>query len=422
MELSRQRLRPSLFEVSTKICEICAGSGFVRTTESTALHVLRSIEEEGIRGRAAQLTVHAPSDVSLYMLNQKRDHLAEIEQRYGMRVFILGDETLVSPDCRITVDQTRTAQEIEEIEQELRRNAQNIPLPDDDDDVEEAEAVEAADVEDEEKPKERRPRRRRSRRRGEERKVEEDGDNMDADAAGGNMDTGAAGGHAEAEAGIVAGNGQDVTASGDGIGDGNGDGEEKTRRRRRGRRGGRRRRSGAEPADQVDATGATEGAGDGNNEADAAEPIAAAETTQDTLTVVERAGSMAGTDADQAAETAEFSATAKPLETSGFFSTAEAPAPIGFTASGMTNNEADDADRSAGTPAPEELAPAAAPEPAVEPETVAMAIPEPVEEQVADGDGEDAAPEQTEAEQADDAVEEPGKAKRRGWWQRGRLF
>ena len=134
MELSRQRLRPSLFEASTKVCEICAGSGFVRTTESTSLHVLRTIEEEGIRGRAAQLTVHAPSDVSLYLLNQKRDHLAEIEQRYGMRIFILGDETLIAPDCRVPVDQTRTAQEIEEIELERRRNAEAMPMPDDNDD------------------------------------------------------------------------------------------------------------------------------------------------------------------------------------------------------------------------------------------------------------------------------------------------
>ena len=67
------------------------GTGFVRTTESTALHVLRAVEEEGIRGRASQLSVHAPVDVSLYLLNQKRDHLREIEQRYGLHVYVQGD-------------------------------------------------------------------------------------------------------------------------------------------------------------------------------------------------------------------------------------------------------------------------------------------------------------------------------------------
>jgi len=175
MEMSRQRLRPSLFEASTRTCEICAGTGFVRTTESTALHVLRAIEEEGIRGRAAQLTVHAPAEVALYMLNQKRDHLAEIEQRYGMGVHVLGDDTLVAPDCRVDIDRTRTAEEIEEIESERKRTAALLPGLDDDDALaaDEAAAAEADDAEESadepEKAKEKRPRRRRRpRRRGED--------------------------------------------------------------------------------------------------------------------------------------------------------------------------------------------------------------------------------------------------------------
>jgi len=171
MEMSRQRLRPSLFEASTRTCEICAGTGFVRTTESTALHVLRAIEEEGIRGRAAQLTVHAPAEVALYMLNQKRDHLAEIEQRYGMGVHVLGDDTLVAPDCRVDIDRTRTAEEIEEIESERKRTAALLPGLDDDDALaaDEAAAAEADDAEESadepEKAKEKRPRRRRRPRR-----------------------------------------------------------------------------------------------------------------------------------------------------------------------------------------------------------------------------------------------------------------
>ncbi len=441
MELSRQRLRPSLFEASTKICEICAGSGFVRTTESTALHVLRSIEEEGIRGRAAQLTVHAPSDVSLYLLNQKREHLAEIEQRYGMRIFVLGDEALVAPDCRITVDQTRTAQEIEEIEQERRRNAENLPLPDDDDDVVEAEAVDVTDGDDEEKPKERRPRRRRrSRRRGEERKAEEDGNNTDASADGAEI---------EAETEASSGNGQDEASSGgnNGEGEGEGEGDERSRRRRRGRRGGRRRRSGAEQTEQVDGDAVTNGATEG---ADAAEPMVSVEatetteSTQGTQSVVERAGYMAGAEAAPAetaelAETSEDTETPKQTETTSFIAAVEAPAPIGFTASGMTNNEADDTDTSDETPVPEDAGPATVPESAPEPEPeadiapepIAVAIPEPVGEPAietdggVDGNGEDAAPveaeaeAEAEAETADAAADEPKKPKRRGWWQRG---
>ncbi|MBT6985492.1 MAG: ribonuclease E/G, partial [Rhodospirillaceae bacterium] len=248
MELSRQRLRPSLFEASTKVCEICAGSGFVRTTESTALHVLRTIEEEGIRGRAAQLTVHAPADVALYLLNQKRDHLAEIEQRYGMGVHILGDDELVSPDCRVTIDRTRTAEEIEEIEAERRRTAALLSIPDDDDEAaadEAANAAEAPDGDDEdgEKAKERRPRRRRPRRRRGKSEDNGDGTEANADAGAGasaGADQGDGSENAEAEASKPA----DGTAADDGT-----EGEEKPARRRRGRRGGRRRRSNGDAAE-----------------------------------------------------------------------------------------------------------------------------------------------------------------------------
>src|SRR5690606_13556867 len=78
LELSRQRLRPSLLETSTEVCPHCEGTGRIRSTESTALHVLRAIEEEGIRRRAAEIRVTVPTHVALYLLNQKRGGLAEI--------------------------------------------------------------------------------------------------------------------------------------------------------------------------------------------------------------------------------------------------------------------------------------------------------------------------------------------------------
>ncbi|MBT4488576.1 MAG: ribonuclease E/G [Rhodospirillaceae bacterium] len=402
MELSRQRLRPSLFEASTKICEICAGTGFVRTTESTSLHVLRTIEEEGIRGRAAQLTVHAPSDVSLYLLNQKRDHLAEIEQRYGMRIFILGDETLVAPDCRITVDQTRTAQEIEEIEQERRRNAENMPQPDDDDDDEviEAEAIEVDDSEDDEKPKERRPRRRRrSRRGGEERKAEDDGGNSDDNEAAGENS-----------------NGQDEASSDDG----DGDGEEKTRRRRRGRRGGRRRRANAEQGDQADANGANGANGDAAEDSEGAAAEAGDTAPSDGMPVQDLTE-------DTAEDTANVAESPGQTDTPNFFATVEAPSPIGFTAVGMTNTDADEGDQTADAAeatdaanisTPEEAAPVAdEPVAVIEPEAAS----EPVVEAESDSSNGDAGP--TEEAVADETVaDEADKPKRRGWWQRGRLF
>src|SRR5690348_2747964 len=101
LELSRQRLRPSLLETSTQPCPHCGGTGHIRSTESTALHVLRAIEEEGIRRRSAEVTVAVPEAVGLYILNQKRATLQQVEARYGMRVFIKTDVALIPPQYKL---------------------------------------------------------------------------------------------------------------------------------------------------------------------------------------------------------------------------------------------------------------------------------------------------------------------------------
>ena len=79
MELSRQRLRPSVMEASTQPCPHCAGTGVVRSIESTALQVLRNLEEEGIKQQAAEVTVFVPTEIGFYLLNRKRDALIEME-------------------------------------------------------------------------------------------------------------------------------------------------------------------------------------------------------------------------------------------------------------------------------------------------------------------------------------------------------
>jgi ribonuclease E len=101
LELSRQRLRPSLAETSLNVCAVCGGSGHVRSTESAALHVLREIEEEGGKRRAAEIMVHVASATALYILNNKRQRLTEIEARYGMRVCFAPDESLLAAQTRI---------------------------------------------------------------------------------------------------------------------------------------------------------------------------------------------------------------------------------------------------------------------------------------------------------------------------------
>src|SRR3546814_11329701 len=101
--MSRQRLRPSLIESSTMPCPHCQGRGYVRSVETTALQVLRAIEEEGIRDRSAEITVTVPAEVVIYLLNHKRDRPGDIERRYVMKVIIAADASLVPPAERKSV-------------------------------------------------------------------------------------------------------------------------------------------------------------------------------------------------------------------------------------------------------------------------------------------------------------------------------
>ncbi len=107
LELSRQRLRPSLAETSLNVCPHCGGAGHVRSTESAALHVLREIEEEGGKRRAAEILVHVAGATALFILNNKRQRLSEIELRYAMRVCFAADESLLPAQTRI--DRLRAA-------------------------------------------------------------------------------------------------------------------------------------------------------------------------------------------------------------------------------------------------------------------------------------------------------------------------
>ncbi|MDX1711124.1 MAG: Rne/Rng family ribonuclease [Rhodovibrionaceae bacterium] len=101
LEMSRQRLRPSLFESSTRVCPRCAGSGHIRATDTSALHVLRALEDEGIKRGPGEIHIALPSTVGLFLLNQMRRRLAEIEARYNFRVEVTVDDSLVEPDYRL---------------------------------------------------------------------------------------------------------------------------------------------------------------------------------------------------------------------------------------------------------------------------------------------------------------------------------
>jgi ribonuclease E len=101
LEMSRQRLRPSVVEHAYVACPHCLGRGLVRGVESSGLQVLRAIEEEGAKRRAAEIVVHVATPVMLWLLNRKRERLSQIEQKYAMSVLVQPDDTLMPPALRI---------------------------------------------------------------------------------------------------------------------------------------------------------------------------------------------------------------------------------------------------------------------------------------------------------------------------------
>ncbi len=109
MEISRQRLRPSLTEASLVVCPHCAGMGHVRSPESAALHILRAIEDEGAKFRAAEIAVTLPPEIAFYLFNHKRERLSAIETRYNMRVIFTPDATLTGSNFRIEKIRAQTA-------------------------------------------------------------------------------------------------------------------------------------------------------------------------------------------------------------------------------------------------------------------------------------------------------------------------
>ena len=97
LEMSRQRLRPSLKETSHITCPRCEGQGTIRSVESTALHVLRLLEDEALKERTGRLEVQVPVAVATYLFNEKRDAVAELGRRLGVNPVILPNPALETP-------------------------------------------------------------------------------------------------------------------------------------------------------------------------------------------------------------------------------------------------------------------------------------------------------------------------------------
>ncbi len=94
LEISRQRMHSSFMESNYQPCPYCHGQGVIRTTESGAMLILRAIEEEGTKNRSSKVTVYVPTDTAIYLLNQKRQNLCELESKYNMNVVISADNEI----------------------------------------------------------------------------------------------------------------------------------------------------------------------------------------------------------------------------------------------------------------------------------------------------------------------------------------
>ena len=134
LEMSRQRLRPGMLEATTQPCAHCHGTGLVRSDDSLGLTILRQIEEEGTRKRSREVLVKAPVAIVNFLMNHKREHIAQIEARYGMSVRVEADPFLISPD--FSMEKFKTATRVVEALPVISANAALMPdLEEDEDDL-----------------------------------------------------------------------------------------------------------------------------------------------------------------------------------------------------------------------------------------------------------------------------------------------
>jgi ribonuclease E len=245
LEMSRQRIRTGVLESSSVPCAHCAGTGFVRSTPSVALHVLRSIEETLIKNAGYNLVVRTRMEAAFYILNQKRIHLRDLETRFGVAISIVADESLTGtttyiidrgePALRLEHKSAATGIQIDAIVpvDDPAEADVEIDADTDEEETEVAEEAGAREEQGEESEGNGRRRRRRRRRRGRDREgfAGETREAQEGDAAETSDEDEEEGDEAEA-----------VVTSAEAPEAGDADAEERqARRRRRGRRGGRGR-------------------------------------------------------------------------------------------------------------------------------------------------------------------------------------
>ncbi|MGR3468142.1 MAG: Rne/Rng family ribonuclease [Shimia sp.] len=376
LEMSRQRLRPGMLEATTQPCPHCHGTGLLRSDDSMGLSIIRALEEEGVRRRSREVLVKCPVPVANFLINEKREHIAAIEARYGMSVRIEADVTLTTPDYSLEKFKTATR-----VVREAPVITGTSALMDDIDEEDIVEAPEEEEAEDETPSDDDQPKKKRRRRRGGRNR----GGRSEGDETSETSDEADENGSDEAPETPEAG----------------GDEQPKKRRRRsRGGRGRGRKKTEDQPTTDDVTAGETE------TEEPASQPEAA-----EADPIVAEAIAPEPTEAPTPEDTAPEEDAAEE----------DAPKPKRTRTRRTTKKKAEE------KPAPETVTDAE-PEPPVvavseaaagevaAPEILAVATPDPAPEATPEVEPQpEVAPEAPAAE-----AEEAPKPKRRGWWSMGR--
>ncbi|MEM7766373.1 MAG: ribonuclease E/G [Pseudomonadota bacterium] len=191
MEISRQRRRAGILQASSEVCEACNGTGRRRSVESAALQLIRAMESRAADGTLKSLRVEAPTDVALYILNNKRETVLEIENAMGLTIEVASSARMIPGDFLIEVEKDpeakgRSRQRARQKPQADTSSALDVVDVDDESEDDQAaseaddqssDAAHAGSDEDDDQPKRRR---RRGRRGGRRRRRGRDGDSNDA--------------------------------------------------------------------------------------------------------------------------------------------------------------------------------------------------------------------------------------------------
>lgn len=262
LEMSRQRIRASVLESTTQVCQHCGGTGHVRSESSIALHVLRGVEEYLLRNTTHNITVRCTPETALYLLNHKRGTIVDYEGRFGVSIIIAADAGVGAQ--HFAIDRGEAVENPVKIESLIQMLPNFVEEEDDivieaEEDEDEEEIVKTESAQPRQQPQGdngedgKRKRKRRRRRRGKGGQSDQNGA-LDGQSGNDAEDDDAEGdddGVETDEAGADADNGttEAVTSDEDG----------KRKRRRRGKRGGRRNRAEDEALDAADAETAEEG-------------------------------------------------------------------------------------------------------------------------------------------------------------------